>query len=136
MNKKIISRRNVLSALSWILAAPIFLFFYKFLSPKTEKEEVLIEISQEEIPEGGAVIFPDKNIALLKSENKVLAMSLVCTHLGCTISLSENKFVCPCHGSVFDIDGNVINGPADKPLKRYMTETEGILIRVYNEAQT
>lgn len=48
----------------------------------------------------------------------IYALSAVCTHLGCiTRFLSdENCIACPCHGSRFDLEGNVIHGPAPRPL--------------------
>jgi len=41
-----------------------------------------------------------------------------CTHLGCTVPWDENqqKFICPCHSSEFDIQGTVTNSPAPRPL--------------------
>ncbi len=42
-----------------------------------------------------------------------------CTHLGCKIDKMEgDHFVCPCHGSQFDLDGNVLKGPAFKNLAK------------------
>lgn len=47
------------------------------------------------------------------------AISLACTHQGCTVQLAEDdKFHCPCHGSVFDRQGKVLKGPATKNLPR------------------
>jgi len=45
--------------------------------------------------------------------------SAVCTHLGCTVGYFQNdeRFHCPCHGSVFGADGAVQHGPAPKPLE-------------------
>jgi menaquinol-cytochrome c reductase iron-sulfur subunit len=47
-----------------------------------------------------------------------------CTHLGCAVSWEskDQKFHCPCHGGVFDADGNRIEGPPPGPLKRYETK--------------
>ncbi|MBI4057009.1 MAG: ubiquinol-cytochrome c reductase iron-sulfur subunit [Elusimicrobia bacterium] len=47
-----------------------------------------------------------------------------CTHLGCTPNwfADQNRFRCPCHGSNFNIEGDVIAGPAPKPLYRCAVE--------------
>ncbi len=47
-----------------------------------------------------------------------LALSLRCTHLGCSINYEEDKkrFICPCHASAFEINGNVQNPPAPSAL--------------------
>jgi cytochrome b6-f complex iron-sulfur subunit len=52
------------------------------------------------------------------------ALSLVCTHQGCNIDWvnSSMQFQCPCHGSKFDKDGNVIQGPASRNLQSFRTE--------------
>ena len=43
----------------------------------------------------------------------------ICTHLGCTVGVSDTGFACPCHGSRYDQDGNVTGGPAPKALAWY-----------------
>jgi len=47
-------------------------------------------------------------------------ISAVCTHFGCIVDwdTEAQAFACPCHGSRFDPDGNVIEGPAPRPLER------------------
>jgi len=50
------------------------------------------------------------------SNSAFRAFSAVCTHEGCLAEVHNNRFECPCHGSVFAIDGSVINGPAASPL--------------------
>ncbi|HEX4682688.1 MAG TPA: ubiquinol-cytochrome c reductase iron-sulfur subunit [Gemmatimonadaceae bacterium] len=44
------------------------------------------------------------------------AFSMVCTHEGCETSVKNNRFECPCHGSVFANTGAVVVGPATRPL--------------------
>ena len=61
-----------------------------------------------------------------------LALSRKCTHLGCTVPWvsSEKKFVCPCHGSVFDIKGEVLNSPAPRPLDIHPLTIENNIVKV------
>ena len=59
---------------------------------------------------------------LKKSSNEILAISLVCTHLGCTVRPESNKLACPCHGSLFDANGKVERGPADRDLDKWQTK--------------
>lgn len=56
-----------------------------------------------------------------KTDRGVEALSSRCTHLGCTVRYDQatRRFPCPCHGSLFDIDGHVLHGPAERPLERY-----------------
>lgn len=56
------------------------------------------------------------------SADSYRAMSMRCTHLGCTTAPpSGDQIACPCHGSVYALDGTVINGPAVAPLHAYPT---------------
>jgi cytochrome b6-f complex iron-sulfur subunit len=61
-----------------------------------------------------------------------LALSRTCTHLGCTVPWVEKemKFACPCHGSTFDITGNVIDAPAPRALNIYPITIENNIIKV------
>jgi cytochrome b6-f complex iron-sulfur subunit len=54
-------------------------------------------------------------------EGRIIALSTVCTHLGCTPNwlASESKFKCPCHGSGYYMNGVNFEGPAPRPLERY-----------------
>ena len=61
------------------------------------------------------------------SPAELVAFSPWCTHLGCAYHWDplQRQFLCPCHGSVFAIDGKVVAGPAPRALDRYETKTEG-----------
>ena len=58
--------------------------------------------------------------------NEIVAFGPQCTHLGCAYHWDDQKdqFLCPCHSSVFSIDGKVISGPAPRPLDRYDIKVE------------
>jgi menaquinol-cytochrome c reductase iron-sulfur subunit len=61
-----------------------------------------------------------------EADNKIVAFGPQCTHLACAYHWEgdANKFVCPCHGSEFSIEGKVLAGPAPRPLDRYLTKIE------------
>ncbi len=60
----------------------------------------------------------NKYFLIRREDGGFLALSLTCSHLGCTVLWEEEKkqFICPCHSSAFDKTGNVINSPAPRPL--------------------
>jgi len=64
---------------------------------------------------------------ILNNEHKVTAFSPLCTHLGCAYNWQSDKkqFSCPCHGSIFSATGEVVQGPASRPLDRYEVKLEG-----------
>lgn len=56
----------------------------------------------------------------LTSTNQKEAVSLTCTHQGCTVAKqADGKFLCPCHGATYDEHGKVLSGPAKRNLTRY-----------------
>jgi nitrite reductase/ring-hydroxylating ferredoxin subunit len=61
-----------------------------------------------------------------------IALSLRCTHLGCSVSweADKNRFICPCHSSAFDISGEVLNPPAARALSYYPVLIENGLVKV------
>ena len=72
------------------------------------------------------IVDPQGRKALLirKDSGEMVAMGMVCSHLGCQVYYRPQKdvFDCPCHRGVFDGDGNPISGPPRQPLSRYPVE--------------
>lgn len=59
------------------------------------------------------------------TETTVAAYSAICTHEGCTVKPAGKELDCPCHGSVFDLKGAVLNGPAQRPLRAVQVNLSG-----------
>lgn len=70
----------------------------------------------DDFPPGTRIAMAARHICIVREGSKLAAVSTTCTHLGCTVGISDTGYACPCHGSRFDQDGNVTGGPAPKPL--------------------
>jgi len=105
----------------------------KFLWPheellKKEKETGKIVFNIDEIPlyTGKKFSYKGKPYILIRKENEFYALSAVCTHLGCLVDYEagSNTLLCPCHGALFSLNGNVIKGPASSPLSLLPVKVE------------
>lgn len=79
--------------------------------------------SSENLPPGQAHVIRDglgKTGVYRDDEGRLHAVSMRCTHLGCLVrfNAAEHSWDCPCHGSRFDVDGEVLEGPATRPLPK------------------
>ena len=59
------------------------------------------------------------------SNTEATVYSPVCPHLACRYSVNNDRFACPCHGSVFSMEGKVLGGPAPRPLDTLPSKIEG-----------
>ena len=75
----------------------------------------------------GGYAYKDNIIVFRTGNDTYMALSKVCTHSQCTItySHSDGDLPCPCHGSRFNTNGAVTNGPAQTNLKSYTVKKEG-----------
>ncbi|HLZ34832.1 MAG TPA: ubiquinol-cytochrome c reductase iron-sulfur subunit [Nitrospira sp.] len=74
--------------------------------------------------------------AVKRPDGQVTVFSPICTHLGCGYRWAgeEKMFKCPCHGSRFDLEGQVLGGPAPRPLDRLPSKVEnGHLMVIFKE---
>jgi len=110
---------------------------YLFLPPKVRVAEEWVEVADvaklpANVPseimfrrnrvDGWKVLSEKSTAWVVKQANdRIVAYGPQCTHLGCAYHWEEGKkeFLCPCHSSLFGIDGQVVSGPAPRPLDRY-----------------
>ncbi len=120
------SRRDFINRLGWGVfvgtAGGISVASIRYMVPN-----VLYEPPKEfkigypkDYPEGVHFI-PEQRIFVIHEDDRFRVVSATCTHLGCTVRWSEQdlKWKCPCHGSNFNDKGQVIKGPATRPLPWY-----------------
>jgi cytochrome b6-f complex iron-sulfur subunit len=137
------TRRSFLNILWLILGGVALAEFmavaFAFLRPRKakairEKADMIVTAGAvERFKPNSVTAFVRGKFYLARLEDGgLLALSRTCTHLGCTIPWvgEEMKFVCPCHGSSFDITGNVIYSPAPRALDIYPITIENKIIKV------
>jgi Rieske Fe-S protein len=107
---------NAILYLSGALATGGLLRFLSYAPAPEQKTEFDLG-SVDQYPLGSRTSIPEIPALLIHAESGFTALSLTCTHLGCTLEPNETGFACPCHNSRFDEAGNVIHGPAVKPLQ-------------------
>jgi len=96
-----------------------------FLYPvRREKPRPLFVALESKVPAESPLYITDpagRNVLLLRTEEGLVAIGTVCSHLGCTVFYRPEKkiFECPCHQGVFDSLGNPVSGPPQRPLRRY-----------------
>jgi len=82
---------------------------------------------------GSVTAFPEGRFYLTRlADGGFLALHRECTHLGCTVPwvAAEDRFVCPCHASSFDITGDVLSPPAPRPLDIFPVRIENAIVKV------
>lgn len=83
-----------------------------YLTPR----KFLVNMSDLPTP-GNELVFPDQRVIVLRNgDGDVAAISLICTHLGCTVYRVATGYQCPCHGSQYDNEAEVVGGPAPEGL--------------------
>lgn len=127
-----LSRRSFLNFSLWasilsFFGSLVWIFFRFVTNPRASSQPLsnehyslpLIEIN---INEAKIIRFEGKPSIIIRiGETEVYALSAVCTHLGCIVKWKPEgqQLFCPCHAAFFDIYGNVIRGPAPRPLLRF-----------------
>jgi len=121
------SRRGFFTLLGLVVLATATLvaavLSLRFLIPNVTYGEPLIFKAglPDEFPIGSTTVFADKRTAINHDADGFYALSMICTHLGCTVRWFQTDvmFRCPCHGSRYLRDGVRFFGPAPRPLERY-----------------
>lgn len=111
----------LLAALAAVMGAGGLARFAFFKTGKSKAREVPKDVL-DRLQLNTPLHVPDAGAWLLKRKEPepVMAFDDRCTHLGCRQKWNPDRglFECPCHGSEFDLEGNVKRGPATRPMPR------------------
>jgi Rieske Fe-S protein len=111
-------------AASWLRAGPINAL------PENQPVPVTLRVMRQD---GYAQVIDRTLVYVVKiGEKDVRVLQSRCTHLGCQTSYDRRarKIVCPCHGGVFDTQGNVLEGPPPAPLPTLQARVENGIVMV------
>ncbi len=102
----------------WLAGGAALVGLEKYLSFEVDPppQTLFVVGRPADYPIGSITPVPEAKAVLYHETRGFFALSMVCTHLGCTIKKTESGYDCPCHGSRFDLQGSVVNGPAASPL--------------------
>jgi cytochrome b6-f complex iron-sulfur subunit len=128
-------RRFLKLVLAFLASITLLSFVYSFLKflvalPARTAETKKLIIRKNEIPSGDAkdIIYRNTPAVIInRSDKGFIALSRVCTHLGCLVEYNRGKqrLTCPCHAGNFDLEGNVLSGPPPKPLTAIPLRIDG-----------
>ncbi len=127
-----VTRREFLNY-AWLASLGIFLaqmgaVAYHFTFPRFKAGEFggTFMVPTKDLPEltAGPAAYNQGKFWLVHTDQGVLAIYKVCTHLGCLYDWkpTEGLFICPCHGSTFQKNGVYVRGPAPRNLDRFQVQ--------------
>jgi len=137
MEKKVKARKNLSRRdfLGWAWGISLFGLFgqagtalFDFFMPRVEPGSFGSKVVAGQVNEfqsGTVSHIPKGRFFISRLEDgRMLALWHRCTHLGCTVPWreDEHQFHCPCHSSLFNLKGEVIGGPAPRPLDIFPIE--------------
>jgi cytochrome b6-f complex iron-sulfur subunit len=110
-------------------------FGLRYLSPSVlyEPSPIVSAGKPERYPANSVTLDPRLGVFVVRAEEGFYALNAVCTHLGCLTAWKPEAGViaCPCHGSTFQRNGEIIAGPAPRPLpwlKMWMGDDGNLMI--------
>ena len=134
------SRRTFLSLILGMLGTAIAAAagypIWRFLLPQSGTgEKQTVTLKRDELGSGDATFITYQGrpaVVLQTAPGEFVALSAVCTHLGCIVKWEADaaEFLCPCHGGRFSPQGEVISGPPPSPLESLPVTLEGDLLIV------
>lgn len=131
--KKLWRGLGIIASVEFITVISGFLFSGKNNEEKSKPRQLFSAGTVNSFPVNSVTPFRGGRFFLARlTDGGFIALSLRCTHLGCSINWEEGSktFVCPCHSSSFKIDGDVLSPPAPRALDYYRIIIENNEVKV------
>jgi cytochrome b6-f complex iron-sulfur subunit len=131
MDRRRFLRKAVLSLLSLLgISLGIIVAYFYPVRSGTRREQSVYLMDEDDLPRRGVRMLTysvrseehdmtmETRVFIVGSEQGAMALSPVCTHLGCLVNWDANRqeFLCPCHGAKYSMRGEIISGPQSRPL--------------------
>lgn len=124
---------RILTAWGAIISLPVVYVVAKYIRPPRTAVEAAEPVTVGSVRDFNVdtvhmVRIGKQSLVVRKTGNgQFKSFSSKCTHLGCLVEYRKELqgFRCNCHGSMFDLDGNNLSGPAPRPLEPYRVEVRG-----------
>ena len=107
----------------------------RYVTPSRIGSQLAVPLT--ELEEGSALVEMDggRPIHVRRvGDGKFSAVLTRCMHRGCQVEAAADRFVCPCHGSEYTLDGQVLKGPTERPLVRYRVTSDDSRIFIHIDA--
>ncbi|MBU0994266.1 MAG: Rieske (2Fe-2S) protein [Proteobacteria bacterium] len=103
-----------------------------FLPVKTSDGHFEIDLSKLPDGESAFMSLSDIPVIAVNRGDNYRIFNATCTHLGCLVKWdpSGKRFICPCHGGIYNEDGEVVAGPPPAAIKEYKTEVSGTFVKI------
>lgn len=121
----------ILAAIGAFAAGAFGWSLFRFLSPvERSGEDSQVRVARDLVAIGGVHFFAFQGrpaVVLQPRAGEFVALSAVCTHLGCIIKWVDEtqEFLCPCHAGRFAVSGQVLGGPPPRALDTYPVTLDG-----------
>jgi cytochrome b6-f complex iron-sulfur subunit len=107
--------------------AVAFAMRYLYPGKRAPRTRSIFIARLDDLPDGDTRVVEDlrgARVQVVRQKDRVLALSMVCPHLGCQVhwEKEQQRFQCPCHRASFDAEGRVLFGPPPRGLDRYEVE--------------
>ena len=117
------------AALGAFVVYPIARYIVPPRTPEAATRRV-VAAKKDELSPGSFKIFPfggEPGILIRTRNGDYVALSAVCTHLGCTVQLRPDgqSIWCACHNGLYDLAGRNVSGPPPRPLEPYVVHVIG-----------